>query len=438
MKDEKTIIDSLILYNENFEFATRKLKPSHFKKLRKQYETIVGLYEKYGKVTIIDLLEFSIDYEVPSVGLKDQLFKNFVARFFDKSIVENFNKELHKVEIKNILELDGFIEDIQSRISIAYDRTLPKKDNQTKINDLLKDIENRSKGGATNHIKTGFDLIDKKVIGIPKGHITIVAGRPGMGKTDFMLQLSKNILAQNYKIGIVSLEMTFAELQARNISDIAKIDSRKIESGELSKNEFEAIKSAAAKLSSDNYVVDDSSRQTPNSIKSTLRRWINDGRVDVVFIDYLTLIRTNFNRQRFDLEIGQLSQELREFAKETKLPIVLLSQLNRAVESRPSKKPFLSDLRESGSIEQDSALVMFLHRPSYYGIDPFQADYKGVSLLCKNDSVDAVDIANVIIAKARNGQTGTVPLKYVPKYHSFENIEILNNYKPAVNDDYPF
>jgi len=303
---------------------------------------------------------------------------------------------------------------------------------------LLKDIENRSKGGATNHIKTGFDLIDKKVIGIPKGHITIVAGRPGMGKTDFMLQLSKNILAQNYKIGIVSLEMTFAELQARNISDIAKIDSRKIESGELSKNEFEAIKSAAAKLSSDNYVVDDSSRQTPNSIKSTLRRWINDGRVDVVFIDYLTLIRTNFNRQRFDLEIGQLSQELREFAKETKLPIVLLSQLNRAVESRPSKKPFLSDLRESGSIEQDSALVMFLHRPSYYGIDPFQADYKGVSLLCKNDSVDAVDIANVIIAKARNGQTGTVPLKYVPKYHSFENIEILNNYKPAVNDDYPF
>ncbi len=286
-------------------------------------------------------------------------------------------------------------------------------------------------------------MIDAKVTGIPKGHLTIIAGRPGMGKTDFMLQLSKNILSQNYKIGIISLEMTFAELQTRNISGITNIDSRRIESGEINSNELAKIRSAASKLNSDIYVIDDNSRQTPESIKSTLRHWINDCLVDVVFIDYLTLIRTNFNRQRFDLEIGQLSQELREFAKETKLPIVILSQLNRAVENRPSKKPFLSDLRESGSIEQDANLVMFMHRPSYYGIDPYQTDYKGVSLSYSqehgenNNSVDAADISSIIIAKARNGQTGTVPLRYVPKYHTFGNIEILDNYNVTVNDDYP-
>ncbi len=131
MKDEEIIIDSLILDNSNFEFALRKLKPEHFKKFRKQYEIITEFYEKYGKIDIMDLLECSIDYETTTGGLQDIIFKRFVAKFFDKNIVENFNKEIHSVNIKNVIELDEFIEDIQSRINIAYDRTLPNKDNRT-------------------------------------------------------------------------------------------------------------------------------------------------------------------------------------------------------------------------------------------------------------------------------------------------------------------
>jgi replicative DNA helicase len=198
------------------------------------------------------------------------------------------------------------------------------------------------------------------------------------------------------------------------------------------------IQSEAEKLKSDNYVIDDNSFQTPQSIKATLRRWIANKQIDIVFIDYLTLIKVNYGKMRNDLEIGALSQELREFAKETKLPIVMLSQLNRVVESRIDKKPFLSDLRESGSIEQDANLVMFIHRPAYYGINPYSSDYENMELTCNNISVDAEDIASIIIAKSRNGQTGTVPLQYIPKYHLFNDIEIRNQYKKVSNEIYPF
>lgn len=323
---------------------------------------------------------------------------------------------------------------------LSIDKQYSKKDipNAEQIDKLLKEILDTKKGDSSKYIKTGFRMIDAKTNGIPKGHLTIIAGRPGQGKTDFMLQLKRNILGEGYKVGVISLEMTFAELQTRNISSLSKIDSRKIESGEIDKRDIALIHDESMKLKSDNYVIDDNSSQTPESIKATLRRWIMNKSVDLVFIDYLTLIKTNFNRQRFDLEIGQLSQELREFAKETKLPIVLLSQLNRAVESRNDKKPYLSDLRESGSIEQDANVVLFLHRPSYYGINPYKTDYEGMELTCNNISVDAVDLINVIIAKARNGQTGTVPLQYVPKYHAFDNIEIRAQLKKVSNSDYPW
>jgi len=399
---------------------TNELPISYYQLL--EYGNFKGIWENYD-------IGFTIDSyrDMEYLLIDDYLEKRTIM----------MQKEIKELKLKGLDYLDALSSE-SHKLLMSVDKQYFEKEktNQEKIDDLLIDIKNRDKN--SNYIKTGFNLIDAKTNGIPKGHLSIIAGRPGMGKTSFMLQLSNNIISQGLKVGIISIEMTFNELQIKNISYLTKIDSRYIENGSVESMNLALIESEAEKLKSDNYIIDDNSFQTPQSIKATLRKWIMNKKIDIVFIDYLTLIRINYNKGRNDLEIGALTQDLREFAKETKLPIVLLSQLNRAVESRNDKKPFLSDLRESGSIEQDANLVIFLHRPSYYGIDAYQTDYMNMELICNNVSVDAEDIASIIIAKARNGQTGTVPLQYIPRFHSFENIEIKHKLMRVASNEYPF
>lgn len=399
---------------------TNELPMYYFQLL--EYGNFKGIWENYD-------IGFTID------SYRDMEYL-LIDDYLEKITIK-MQKEIKELNLKGLDYLDALSSE-SHKLLMSVDKQYFEKEktNKEKIDDLIIDIKNRDKN--SNYIKTGFNLIDAKTNGIPKGHLSIIAGRPGMGKTSFMLQLSNNIISQGLKVGIISIEMTFNELQIKNISYLTKIDSRYIENGSVESMNLALIESEAEKLKSDNYIIDDDSFQTPQSIKATLRKWIMNKKIDIVFIDYLTLIRINYNKGRNDLDIGALTQDLREFAKETKLPIVLLSQLNRAVESRNDKKPFLSDLRESGSIEQDANLVIFLHRPSYYGIDAYQTDYMNMELICNNVSVDAGDIASIIIAKARNGQTGTVPLQYIPRFHSFENIEIKQKLVRVASNEYPF
>lgn len=369
-----------------------------------------------------------------------------------KSKSLNLIKEIQSEQLSG-LELTEKISTELNKILIEFNSEYKttEQSNFELMRNVLDTIDKTMRKEKSDYIPTGFTLIDTKTNGIPKSHLTIIAARPGMGKTDFMLALSRNIIAKGLKPGIISLEMTSEEIQIRNLSYYANIDSRLIDSGHITNEQRALIYQKAELLKKDNYVIDATTRQTPEKIKATLRKWILKNKIDIAFIDYMTLIQTNFNKQRFDLEIGQLSEDLREFAKETGLPIVVLSQLNRQVESRIDKKPMLSDLRESGSIEQDAKLVLFLHRPMYYGLNPFDTEtqkkyfpeYRGKELYIKNDVLlPADDLLNVIIAKARAGQTGIVPLSYSPSVHKFENVIIksTNDYSKVSNgnEDYPF
>ena len=446
---EANLINAAISTEQRFkELYTSRYNLEHLfknKYLRELYRAIRKYFEKTKELPIAhyqlrEFGDFKSVWENSKIVFTTDTFRDAEETLIDDYLEQKtilMQKEIKELNLKGLDYLDALSSE-SHKLLMSIDKQYFETDktNRERIDDLLIDIKNRDKN--SNYVKTGFDLIDAKTNGIPKGHLSIIAGRPGMGKTSFMLQLSNKIISQSLNVGIISIEMTFNELQIKNISYLTKIDSRVIESGSFDNMNLALIESEAEKLKSDSYIIDDNSYQTPQSIKATLRRWIMNKKIDIVFIDYLTLIRVNYNKGRNDLEVGALTQDLREFAKETKLPIVLLSQLNRAVEGRNDKKPFLSDLRESGSIEQDANLVMFLHRPSYYGIDPYQTDYINMELTCNNTSVDADDIASVIIAKARNGQTGTVPLEYKPKYHSFESIEIKHKLKPASNGDYPF
>lgn len=419
---------------------------------RKLYLDMVKFYETKNKHPD----KFSLSSYVEDKNLRMILMKipnegthsNIEKRLIEDSLERRIRTILQKKE-----RLIGyeFAESLANDVDLAlmeFSSTYFRKNNKSnkeKVLDVIVNINKARNGEFSNYIKTGFSILDKYTNGIPKGHLTVIAGRPGMGKTDFMLQLSRNLIEEGLKAGLISIEMEMSELLIRNMSCYAKIDSRYIEQGELTNEQYMKICEVSENyLQKDDYVIDDSGQQTPQSVKATLRRWMVKEKVDIVFVDYLTLIKTNYNQQRYDLEIGRLSNELREFAKDSGLPIVLLSQLNRSVESRTDKKPQLSDLRESGSIEQDAKVVLLLYRPGYYGIDGVS---KGNYQTKDGSEILNDDLFQVIIAKCRGGQTGTISLKYIPKYHQFEDCmvkteNLSSNYQVSNNgeleDDYPF
>lgn len=347
---------------------------------------------------------------------------NIILRLIEDSIERKSRKVIEATNKKRITGIE-----YASTIREELDKVLLdkfecyRKDNRTnqqKVFELLSSIQRTREGNGSDYISTGFTKLDAAIIGIPKSHLTTIASRPGIGKTSFMLQLKRNLVAKGYRPLIISIEMTSDRLLVKDLSAYSRIDSLNIESGNLNDAENKLLTEAAKNICEENYFVEDDSSWTVEKIKATVRRYLIKEKIDIVFIDYITLIRTPNRKDRYDLAIGEMTNSLREFAKETKLPIVILSQLNRDCERRPDKKPQLADLRESGSIEQDSKTVLFLYRPSYYGITADKlTDYS-----CEGCSIKNEEYAEVIISKCRNGKTGIVPLRYRKEIHLFEDL----------------
>jgi len=293
----------------------------------------------------------------------------------------------------------------------------------------LKNIKNTMEGKTSDYIPTGFKDLDEKIIGFHKKSISTIAARPGMGKTAFMLQLKRNMTAAGKKVGIISLEMDKDSLFTRDMSAVTKINSMKMETVHcLTAQEYSQLEETAEPVALEDYIIDDSPKQTVKTVMTTIQRWKIQNGIDIVFIDYLTLLKsaTPDKYGRYDLEIGKMTEELRIFSKDTGTPIVILSQLNREVEKRNDKRPQLADLRESGSIEQDSRLVMFLYRPYYYGIDYSREDNHIDSYTEHKKIVEPAEYLEVIVAKNRGGLTGRVPLQYQREIHTFKNLYAIH------------
>ena len=288
--------------------------------------------------------------------------------------------------------------------------------NYDEVSDLIakaiKDIEESTADGeGLTGIPTGFTELDRMTSGWQKSDLIILAARPGMGETAFVLSMARNaaVLA-NKSVAIFSLEMSSMQLVKRLIASEAELSSEKIRSGKLEEHEWQQLHTKISTIEDAKLFIDDTPALSVLELKAKARRLKSNRQLDMIIIDYLQLMRAeegNKNAGNREQEISYISRSLKGLAKELDIPIIALAQLSRAVEQRQDKRPVLSDLRESGSIEQDADLVTFIFRPEYYGITQ---DEEG------NDNTGLTEI---IIRKHRNGSPGTVNLKFVKHFGKF-------------------
>ena len=317
------------------------------------------------------------------------------------------------------VDVDDLMQEAEgSRFEISQRNV--KKD-VTQINPVIKEAltmleKAANQEGGMSGLRSGFDGLDKITSGWQNSDLVIIAARPAMGKTAFVLSMAKN-MAVNFKIPVAlfSLEMSNVQLVNRLIVNVCEIPGEKIKSGRLEKYEWEQLDFKIKELYDAPIYVDDTPSLSVFELRTKARRLVREHDIKCIIIDYLQLMNASgMNFGSREQEVSTISRSLKGLTKEMKIPIIALSQLNRGVEARQGaegKRPQLADLRESGAIEQDADMVCFIHRPEYYKI---LEDEKGNSL---------VGLAEIIIAKHRNGAVGDVRLRFKSEFAKFMNIE---------------
>ncbi len=278
------------------------------------------------------------------------------------------------------------------------------------LNDVVNTIIERcDRHGTPTGLATGYGQLDAMTGGLQPSDLIIIAARPSMGKTAFALNIAlRAAFYNNASIAVFSLEMSRESLLERLLCARAHVELGKVRKGTMDADDWEHLNQAAGELSDSRIMIDDSSMLSPLELRARCRRIKAEHGLDLVLVDYLQLMHSSRNDSR-ELEISDISRNLKALAKELNIPVIALSQLNRKNEERTDKRPQLSDLRESGAIEQDADLIMFIHRQDYYNKS-------------KPDAVKT-GIAEIIISKHRNGPTGTVQLAFVDRYTAFEELD---------------
>jgi len=382
---------------------------SVFSILKNQKQTLAGgqkyLLQLTDSIPSIYHLDSYIDF-VRDAALKREIITT-------ASAIYNEGISNHDIDFSNYLNITE-----EKFFQISKKK---KTNNLLQIKTLLKEIEHRTIYNKRENkligLSTGYSNLDDVTLGLKPEELIILAARPSMGKSTFMSNLALNIAKKNNKasIAIFSLEMSNEQLGTRILSSESQIFHKKIQLGILNEQEVGLLKASSEKLQNLNIYFDDSSSANVLDIRAQCRKLKNQNKLDFVIIDYLQLIgkvnKNNFksfyNRQE---EIADISKSLKQMARELKIPVLALSQLSREVEKREDKRPILSDLRDSGSIEQDADIVMFLYRPNYYNKD------------VKNE-LSNLGYTELIIAKNRQGATGTKKFNFNLNCLSFFEIE---------------
>jgi len=313
-------------------------------------------------------------------------------------LLDSAESSVFKIAEKGAKGKQGFV-GIKTLLNTAVDRI-----------DTLFSQENPMTG-----LPTGFHDFDGQTSGLQKGDLIIVAGRPSMGKTTFSMNVAENAAIETGKpVAVFSMEMPGESLVMRMLSSIGRIDQHKIRTGKLADEDWPKLTHAVGVLAEAPVYIDDSPALSPTELRAKSRRLAREvGDLGLIVIDYLQLMQVHGSSENRTAQISEISRSLKGLAKELNCPVIALSQLNRSLEQRPNKRPVMSDLRESGAIEQDADLIVFIYRDEVYNED---SPDKGV--------------AEIIIAKQRNGPIGTVRQTFIGQYTRFENY-IANVY----NDD---
>ncbi len=309
-------------------------------------------------------------------------------------------------------DVDELLDEAEKKIFGITKNSLKQKFTSVKsaLEDAWERIDRLHKSkGELRGIPTGFPELDSQLAGLQKSDLIILAARPSMGKTAFALDIARNVaVKQNIPVGIFSLEMSSQSLVDRLLVSEARVDSWKLRTGRLSSDEeFARISNALGKLSKAPIFIDDESSNNIMQMRSMARRLQSEHGLGLIIVDYLQLMAPRHRTDNMVQQMTEISRSLKGLAKELDVPVLAVSQLSRALESRPNKKPKLHDLRDSGSIEQDADVVMFIYRDDKY----------------KDNQNDCDNIAEILIEKHRNGPTGFTKLYFDPKMVSFSSIE---------------
>ena len=436
---ERGILSAILFDGKVYEDVASILKPNDFYLPFHQavFETMEELYKK--------------DLPIDEIFLRDELQKKnkFDEELFLEILgtapieaVEIYAKELKDLstkrelihlsnEIKKIvLEEDKKaveeVEEIQSKLFAIATSNLAGdfKNSLNVVEDTLKfiKIQAAKKNKIVTGLDTGFIELNRMTSGFNEGDLIIIAARPSMGKTAFALNLALNVIKQDKGVAIFSLEMPAEQLMLRMLSAAGRIPLQDIRRGSLNEEEWSKLSAIADEIAAKPLFVDDEGYINIHTIRAKLRKLkAQNPNLSLAIIDYLQLIASD-QRERH-LAIAEISRSLKLLARELQMPIIALSQLNRALESRPNKRPMLSDLRESGAIEQDADIIMFIYRDDVY--KAMEAKQKQKEALEKGKAVEIdfkekeVEDAEIIIGKQRNGPTGTVEMLFHKKYTLF-------------------
>ncbi|MFA5518141.1 MAG: replicative DNA helicase [Spirochaetota bacterium] len=432
---EVACIASALLNREALLRVTEILQPEDFylEKHKIIYDSIVDLERKSLPIDLTTLRQRLIDknmleriggnpalaelYQAASTSANAEVYANRVKEMSlrrklievaSSSIEKCFNRAIDTAEVMDEIERDIFSV-TEQRITSDY------KDITNVMNQTLNEIDawHRTKQIVTG-LASGFKLLDEMLTGFHGSELLILAARPGMGKTAFGLNILNNIaIKQNKAVLFFSLEMPATQLALRMICVESMIDSQKVRTGHISSDELKKIVAVSGKLGKAPIYIDDSPSINILELRAKARRLAQKVPLGMVIVDYLQLI-TSVSRVDRHLQIAEISRMLKQLARELNVPVMAMSQLSRAVESRTDQRPTLSDLRESGSIEQDADVVMFIYREERVKKD---SEKKG--------------IASIIVAKQRNGPIGDIDLRFWDKYTKFANLEVAHSYEEA-------
>ncbi len=425
---EQSVIGSMLMGREAVMAASEILAADDF--YQQQYgiifESMVELFNEGKPVDVVTLQNRLKEKDVPPEISNMEFVRDLLEAVPTSANVNYYaNIVKDKATLRKLIRVN---EEIANECYLGKEKTVDiLADTEKKLFNLLMQqntgdyvpirqvvlnaldtIEKASKTtGSVTGVPTGFTDLDYQTAGLQPSDFILVAARPSMGKTAFVLNIAQHIAFRCKKaVSIFSLEMSKEQLVNRLFALESRVDSQKIRTGNLNDDEWSRLIEGAGVVGESKLIIDDTPGISIGELRSKARKYKIDHDIGIIIIDYLQLMSGNGKSDSRQQEVSDISRSLKALARELNIPVVALSQLSRAVEQRPDHRPMLSDLRESGAIEQDADVVMFIYRDDYYNKD---SEEKG--------------IAEIIVAKQRNGPIGTVKLVWLPNYTKFANLK---------------
>lgn len=433
LEAERGVLASVLINNDLMNGVAEVLRAEDFYlgAHRALYSVMLDLYERnrgMDSTTLYTALrDRGLEEEVGGLPYLSELLQATASTFFvseyarivkEKAILRRTAataQEIGAEALSGVADLDEFLDRVEQRIfAIAEEKIKPSFYSMNQMaKEAMREIEKAfERKEMITGVPSGFKDIDALTSGFQKSDLVIVAARPSMGKTSFCLNVAVNAaLRHKVPVAIFSLEMSRQQLVQRVICSEARVNSNRLRTGFLAQDEINRLVAAVGRLSEAPIFIDDSGALTPLEMRAKARRLKRDQEIGLVIVDYLQLMRGS-QRGAMDnrvQEVSEISRGLKSLAKELELPVIAISQLSRALESRENKRPQMSDLRDSGALEQDADLILFLYREEIYSRkgEPVPPNVKGT--------------AELIVGKHRNGPTGTVPLTFLDQYTRFDD-----------------